>query len=482
MVPHWRRRLPLLLLSLLCPSFASAHSFENTAIVRTIDLGGSLVHVTTTYAVKALEDGAGVYTLALAERELKRTSWLEAKIKGQQNILAMESAGFDGESGVYLFSVELPETLRTNGTANLVVEAIETHATYPWPEEAGQKDGQSLKYETDLFVVSPYKTSVERIKIKSPSPNILSYSTPEGLDEFTMEIPVTKSGATITYGPFSNIPATADATFLKPKQKEVAVHYNYDHPVIEVTELKRSAEISHWGANLNIEDKIHLHNAGPKLKGHFSRLEHQASTFLGRMPPHVLPSLTLHLPPNIRSPYYYDLIGNVSTSHLRVGHLPAQQSSLLEVRPRYPLMGGWNYSFTLGWDSPLADYTGYDKSTGKYVIGVPLMTLVPGAVVDDAEVTIILPEGATDVDFFPPFTPIQSYVKTHVTYLDTVGRPAIVLEYKDLTTKHAGTVYVTYKVPLSAHLKKPLAVATAFMGLFVLGFAVRRMDVRIQKK
>lgn len=97
MVPHWRRPFPLLLLSLLCPSFASAHSFENTAVVRTIDLGGSLVHVTTTYAVKALENGATVYTLALAEREHERTSWLEAKIKGQQDILPLESTGFDAK-------------------------------------------------------------------------------------------------------------------------------------------------------------------------------------------------------------------------------------------------------------------------------------------------------------------------------------------------------------------------------------------------
>ncbi|KZT74272.1 Ribophorin I [Daedalea quercina L-15889] len=499
MVPHWPRRCSLLLLSLLYPLLTSAHSFENTAVVRTIDLGGSLVQVTTTYAVKALENGATVYTLALAEREHKRTSWLEAKIKGQQEILPMESAGFDADSGVYLYSVELPQALSTDGTTHLVVEAIETHATYPWPEEAGQKDDQALKYESDLFVVSPYKTSVERIKLKSPSPNIISYSTPDGLDEFTMDVPVTKSGVTITYGPFHNIPVTTDAAFLKLKQKKIAVHYGYDHPILEVTELKRSAEISHWGANLNIEDKIHLHNAGPKLKGHFSRLEHQASSFFGRLPPHVMPSVSLHLPPDIRSPYYYDLIGNVSTSRLRVGHLPTEQFSLLELRPRYPLLGGWNYSFTLGWDSPLSNYAGYDKNTGKYVIGVPLMTLVPGAAVDDAEIQIILPEGATyvvsrramtdsqhpshsDVDFFPPFPPIQSYVKTHITYLDTVGRPVVVLEYKDLTTRHAGTIYVTYKVPLSAHLKKPLAVATAFMGLFVLGFAVKRMDVRIQKK
>lgn len=73
----------------------------------------------------------------------------------------------------------------------------------------------------------------------------------------------------------------------------------------------------------------------------------------------------------------------------------ANRFSVLEMRPRYPIMGGWNYSFTLGWDSPLADYAGYDSKTGKYVVGVPIMTVIPGTVIDDAELKIVLPEGAT---------------------------------------------------------------------------------------
>ena len=135
------------------------------------------------------------------------------------------------------------------------------------------------------------------------------------------------------------------------------------------------------------------------LKGHFSRLEHQSQAYFGKPAPHVLPSLQLHLPAGIHDVYYYDLVGNVSTSHLRTTpSVPkgaeANRFSVLELRPRYPLLGGWNYSFTLGWDSSLADYAGYDSKTGKYVVGVPIMTVIPSVVVDDAEVTIILPEGA----------------------------------------------------------------------------------------
>jgi oligosaccharyltransferase complex subunit alpha (ribophorin I) len=93
MVLDWLH-LSVLLLAFALPSFAS---FENTAIVRSIDLGGSLVHTTTTYAVKALEDGSDVYVFALSEDEQKKTSWIEAKAKGQSKPLSLENHGLSKE-------------------------------------------------------------------------------------------------------------------------------------------------------------------------------------------------------------------------------------------------------------------------------------------------------------------------------------------------------------------------------------------------
>lgn len=114
----------------------------------------------------------------------------------------------------------------------------------------------------------------------------------------------------------------------------------------------------------------------------------------------MFPGFALQLPAGIHSVYFYDTIGNVSTSHFRPTPSVrkgsnSNQYSILEMRPRYPLMGGWNYSFTLGWDSPLADYAGWDAQSGKYVVGIPLMTVIPDIVVDEAEIKIVLPEGAT---------------------------------------------------------------------------------------
>ncbi|KAJ3515344.1 hypothetical protein NLJ89_g1815 [Agrocybe chaxingu] len=487
MTPKRWRSVPFLLLLSVSPVFASSQSFENTAIVRTVELGGSLVHVTTTYAIRALEDGLKTYTIAFGREEKEKTSWLEAKVKGQQERLEVKELAFDGSKGHQLLEVVLPRTLSLNKTLNLVLESIQTHATYPYPASVGQNEEQALKYHTGLFVLSPYATSVQRTKIKSRTPRVISYTTPQDIEHFTKESAVTKTGATVVYGPYDNIPPSTSSSFIQKYQQPVVVHYFHDQPVIELLDLKRSVEISHWGANLNTEDKMTLHNAGPQLKGHFSRLDHQTQAYYKRVATHVLPAMTLHLPSGIRNAYYYDLIGNVSTSRLRVApSVPKDrqgtQFSVLDLRPRYPLLGGWNYTFTLGWDTPLQDSASFDKSSGRYIVEVPIMTPILGAVINQEELTVILPEGATDVQFVAPFPAADTLIGTHTTYLDTTGRPKLTFYYKDLTVKQAESIFVSYKVSWAAHLKKPVAVGTTFFSLFALGMITRRMNLTLHQK
>ncbi|KAG5221590.1 dolichyl-diphosphooligosaccharide--protein glycosyltransferase [Salix suchowensis] len=60
---------------------------------REVELAGSLVQVVTTYAVKALEKDAKAYTIALSSNDKEKTSWLEAKVKGQQQALLVRDHG-----------------------------------------------------------------------------------------------------------------------------------------------------------------------------------------------------------------------------------------------------------------------------------------------------------------------------------------------------------------------------------------------------
>ncbi|KAG8823306.1 dolichyl-diphosphooligosaccharide--protein glycosyltransferase subunit 1 [Serendipita sp. 401] len=73
-------------------------SFENTNVQRTIELGGSLTHVTTTFAIKALDTtGPNVYTFALSKLDQDKTSLFEVKLKGNTEELKVKKLGFDAK-------------------------------------------------------------------------------------------------------------------------------------------------------------------------------------------------------------------------------------------------------------------------------------------------------------------------------------------------------------------------------------------------
>lgn len=142
------------------------------------------------------------------------------------------------------------------------------------------------------------------------------------------------------------------------------------------------------------------------MEGHFSRLAHQQQAYFQKRTGNSLLSFVLHLPSGARDVYYTDIVGNVSTSKFRPAPANSktrsgvERASTLEVRPRYPLLGGWNYTFTLGWDAPLEDSARYDPKLNEYIIAIPFFTYLPGSVVDDAEFKVILPEGARSVEIF----------------------------------------------------------------------------------
>ncbi|KZV61011.1 oligosaccharyl transferase alpha subunit [Peniophora sp. CONT] len=478
---HWRH-LPLALLGLVAHVCAQ---FENTAIVRTIEPAGALTLVTTTYAVKVLEENQNAYLVTMSKREGKRTSLIEARLKGKSDTLQVIHKGV--QAGFTGYAVVLPTGLEVNSTVDLVVERILSRATYPWPASASQTDPQLMKFEGDLFITSPYHTHTQRTKVRAPTPRIEKYAKPDNIPtEYQTDNVVTKSGATITYGPYVNIPPSSIA-WTEEHQQPISVQYHYDFPVVEITTLERNVEISHWGANVNIQDEIQLRNAGPELKGQFSRVQHQMGMFRNELPPHVLPAYALSLPAGARDVYFTDLNGNVSTSRFRSAPSVAKgsvarQQSYLEVRPRFPVMGGWNYFHTLGWDQPLADVAAYDPANGTYFVGVPLLTPITGSAVKAVNFTVTLPEGATDVEFWPPYQPKGASFSTHITYLDTVGRPSITLQYSDLTDRHTKLFYVKYKVPSSAHIQKVRTVASAFFVLFAFGFVARRMNFNLSQK
>lgn len=154
--------------------------------------------------------------------------------------------------------------MKSGDTINLLVETAQTHAALPWPATAPQTAPQLLRYFGNLFILTPYETKSQRTKYRGGD-SFTSFTEPHNVDEYATESgpPVSRSGTTVTYGQFNNVPATATKDFIDNKQQRVELRYEYKDPVLTATSLKRSAEISHWGSNLNIQDEIKLRNDGP---------------------------------------------------------------------------------------------------------------------------------------------------------------------------------------------------------------------------
>lgn len=119
-----------------------------------------------------------------------------------------------------------------------------------------------------------------------------------------------------------------------------------------------------------------------------------ASTSYYNPPTSAIKQLTFPLIPGARDAYFTDEIGNVSTSRFRSNIREAN----LELKPRYPVFGGWNYSFVIGWNHDLQDFLRVSNDGEQFVLKVPFLEGPKESVTYDAlEVIVVLPEGSTYV-------------------------------------------------------------------------------------
>ena len=123
-----------------------------------------------------------------------------------------------------------------------------------------------------------------------------------------------------------------------------------------------------------------------------------------------------------------DATGNVSTSNLKASPKAAGAPRRLDIRPRYPVLGGWNYTFTVGWNERMSK-SGIARfnpaKPWRTRIAVPFLISPKTASIESATLTISLPEGAQDIKVFLPFKVDNVHTSRHPSYLDTVGRPTI---------------------------------------------------------
>lgn len=84
----------------------------------------------------------------------------------------------------------------------------------------------------------------------------------------------------------------------------------------------------------------------------------------------LLLSIQTILPAAAQDVYYRDEIGNISTSHLLV----LDDSVEMEIRPRFPLFGGWKTHYIIGYNLPSYEYL---YNLGGWLRGEGIKNILP---------------------------------------------------------------------------------------------------------
>ena len=134
----------------------------------------------------------------------------------------------------------------------------------------------------------------------------------------------------------------------------------------------------------------------------------------------VVMKLKCDLPPNAESVYVKDFVGNVSTTNWR-------KNGELEIRPRFPLFGGWKYTWWHGYDVPITQGV---ESLGNdiYILSVDVHQNIAESPADVAVWKAVLPEGATDIRILNAPWFFEHKIETTFSYFDTIGRPTVVIK------------------------------------------------------
>jgi len=427
-------------------------------VERSIDISSQLVKINTKLTLTNNGKGAiSGFHYGLEEAAKAKLAFIGATVgSGDKTYLRTNPVQIkDAPASGSFYRVELKKPLQSKDSVTVEVETVLAKALEMFPKELAQRERQLVLFKGNHYVFLPYKTKSQSTKVTLSGTSIESYSKLK---------PVSVSDAVITYGPYANIePFSFD---------EMSVHYENNSPFLVVTHMERVVEVSMWG-NIAIEENIDARHNGATLKGSFSRYEFQRENSGVA----AIKSFKTFLPASANGVYYRDDIGNISTSAMRV----LDDAVEVDLRPRFPLFGGWKSHYILGYNVPIYEYL--YNSGDDFVLKMRLLDhIFDDQIVEDFTLKIILPEGSKVGKFDSPF-PVSRLPDTlHYTYLDISGRPVVTIKnVGDLTEKNIMDFELGFKFSKFSMIMEPLMLIVAFLLFFFFAFIYVRLDFSISK-
>ncbi|KAG2210082.1 hypothetical protein INT46_001912 [Mucor plumbeus] len=435
--------------------------FENIKVLRVIDVDSAIAREDVGIRAKNIDTkAANEYYFHLPAILAQNTASISAFLRKQKTELEVILEERDALTDMNVYKVILNEPVKPQDDILIGLKIAYIHNIKPMPTKLPQVARQHTVYAFNSYFLSPYYTKETKTTLQTPSKNIASHKGAQGKSS--------ASNNKVVYGPYSDV---------APLSFDIATcHFENTKPLITITSLQRDVEVSHWGKNLAVEEHYALRNDGSLLDSDFNRVQYQITAHLHEQT-NVLKGLSFDLPASARDPYFRDEVGNVSTSNFR----NEDKKSVLEIRPRYPLFGGWNYTWYQGFNADLGSYVHKAKS-GKYVLNINFVENVKEMIVDKAIIRVVLPEGSTNVKITTPFAVDSELITSHFTYFDSTGRTMVILEKSNVVKEHELPIQIEYEYSSFRLLQKPLVVTSAIFILFFVSIILNQMTFKIGKE
>ncbi len=435
-----------------CTSNVSPH-LKIANVDRLIDISSQIVKVTNQITFQNTgTDPVSSFVFTVDSKFVDHVAVIKGRVSDLDVQLAITETKFDHKKA-WLIKFENPLEGGKFSTVDVYFSLI--HYLKPYPVEITQNEKQFIKFIGNCYIFTPYHVSKVITSVALGTKNVESYTRIE---------PVSYSDSHILYGPYKDLPPFSVG--------EVEIHYENNSPFVIASQLLRQIEVSHWG-NIAVEEEITLEHTGAKLKGPFSRFDYQREPESGLS---SVKSFKTILPGTASNIYYRDEIGNISTSHL----YNLENAVEVDLRPRFPLFGGWNTQYVLGYNIPSYTYL-YTKGD-NYLLKMPLIDhIFDNMVIKEAIIKIILPEGSHSIDLSLPYEAERLPDSLHYTYLDTVGRPVIQIKKTNLVENHIDYFELRYVFPKMFMLLEPLLIIGFLYILFLSVIVYVRLDFSLSK-
>ncbi|CAD7943772.1 unnamed protein product [Amoebophrya sp. A25] len=338
---------------------AEQQAWSVSSVSRSIKLSANTASATVTMQIEnvgkvPLDSFAVRWSTAFSAR----VGHITASRKGGAGsfTVAMQPGLPDGISEIKSAVINLDQTAAKGEKMTLVYTLHMGLPYVPLPKEIDLFQDQWLVFEDSQCVPSPYNIGKQTTVAELPDSAGEVESFTEGAQ---------RQGKKITWDESFCQGGKASITDSGEK-KPLRIHFGHNAHQAYFKTVKREIEVSHWG-NIAFTEDYKLHHGGAQMTGSFSRVSFTWADYRDKgmqTPPNPvvtgMQELSAVLPKTARNLHYRDEIGNISSSNARRddrGYVLAQ------IRPRYPLLGGWNADWAFSYDVPTRSALKVDVAT-----------------------------------------------------------------------------------------------------------------------